>query len=96
MKQRKQWRLLEVMAMPAWVGVMLWLFQQTHYRDQLLAHVSGKPGVIGALSYSPQLLHQGDNYAVALFVWLWVPPLVCAAAIARILVRRRASEGGRK
>jgi hypothetical protein len=85
---------LQVIAMPAWVCVMLWLFQQTHYRDQLATQVGGKPGFVDLFSYSPRLL-DGDAYQVALFVFIWGPPLFAVISFPWIIwkYRRRSAAG---
>ena len=71
-KRRSGLNFLEVAATLAWVLILRWLFNATHYRDELRAHVSGKPGIIDGLWHSPALLHEG-SLQILLFFWLWVP-----------------------
>lgn len=80
--------LVDGAVMIVWVAILLWLFNATHYRDELRAHVSGKPGIIDGLRYSPQLLH-GGIYRAALFVWIWAPLVVLAALIGRSVFGKR-------
>ena len=81
--------LLELAIVPAWVIVLLWLFNQTQYRETLRALVTRKPGMLDVFWYSPQLLHGGSAYQVALFFWLWVPLVLFVAYPVRVLIRRK-------
>jgi len=87
--------LADVLATIIWVAVLVWLFDQTHYRDELRANFAGEPGVIDAMRYSPHLL-QGGNYRTALFVWIWLPIVTGALGVAYIIARHRRSTQSKK
>jgi hypothetical protein len=91
-KQRNQGGLPLFVVMSS-VLAMVWLMRQTHYRDQLVAQVGGKPSIIDVLSHSLQLLQRGDPYEIGLFVTLWGPLVFLIVYGAWILAkyRRKAS-----
>ena len=74
--------------MPAWVVILLWLFNATHYRDELRASVAGKPGIVDALWQSPALLHE-DSLHIALFFWMWIPLVLFVAFPFWLLAKRK-------